>query len=101
MPHVELLSENEGDRRWTFDFRIQDGEGPAIALKLNLSWADYNLWTGDGSDAPHAVAEAVVRYLLSHLTPRDLPQTIDASFARRQFADADREIPGLIRRESP
>ncbi len=96
MPEVEIVSEQEGQGGWSFQLRIQAGVGEDATRTLRLSWADYNLWSDDGSDPPHAVARAVVLFLLSRITATDVPGTIDASTARRRFPGADDEIPKLI-----
>ena len=99
MPKVEVVSEEEGAGGWSFQLRIgAEGSDPAGAHTLYLSWADYNFWCADGADPPHAVAEAVARFVLSRMAATDLPDRIDASSARRRFPDADQEIPKLIRR---
>jgi hypothetical protein len=96
MPQVEITQEEEGAGSWTFALRVAGGgEGTRT---LRLSWADYNLWSGDGADPPEAVARAVVEFLLERVGLAGLPARIDASIARRRFADADREIPRLITR---
>lgn len=92
-PRIEIVGEQEMADGWTFEVRLP--ERPA-ALTLRLAWADYNLWSADGADPPHAVATAVVRFLLSHTPAADLPERIDASTARRRHPDADTEIPKLI-----
>jgi hypothetical protein len=99
VPDVEIEGEQEVPGAWTFTARVAGPQGPA-SHALSLSWADYNLWSGDGSDPPHAVARAVVEFLLARMAGRDLPARIDASLARRRFPDADREIPRLIRRSA-
>ncbi len=93
MPEVDVVSEKEDQSGWSFQVRIEEGD---TTRTLRLSWADYNLWSDDGSDPPHAVARAVVLFLLSRMTASDVPGTIDASTARRRFPDADDEIPKLI-----
>ncbi len=95
---VEVVSEHEEKGGWGFELRIADGDGASATCKLHLSWADYNLWSTDGGDPPHAVATAVARFLVSRMTLSDLPATIDAATARRRFPDADEEIPALIGR---
>ncbi len=40
----------------------------------------------------------MLRFVLSHLDPTELPDQFDASLARRRFPDADAEIPKLIER---
>ena len=97
MPDVEILSEREFEGGWSFELRYGGGDGAGVTRTLRLSWADYDLWSNDGSDPPHAVASAVAVFLLSRLTVSDLPATLDASTARRRFPGADDEIPKLIR----
>ena len=96
MAEIEVVSEKEEPGGWSFRLRIGEGAGDDMMRTLRLSWVDYNLWSDDGSDPPHAVARAVVLFLLSRITARDVPGTIDASTARRRFPGADDEIPKLI-----
>ena len=96
MIDVEVQNEQESGSGWTFRLRITSGDGAAAIRIVNLAWADYNLWSVDGGDAPHVVAAAVAKFLAARIPMEDLPETIDASWARRRFPDADREIPGLI-----
>ncbi len=99
MPDVQIESEQEDHGGWTFRVRIAaDAAAPASRRTLRLGWADYDLWSADGADPPHAVAAAVVEFLLSRLSPSDLPASVDASMARQRFPGADNEIPKLIRR---
>jgi hypothetical protein len=96
---VQIESETEDRDGWTFRLRIAaDNAEPPSRRTLRLAWADYDLWSADGTDPPHAVAAAVVEFLLSRLGLADLPAKVDASVARRRFPDADTEIPRLIRR---
>ena len=97
MAQVEITQEEEGTGWWSFTVRV-DGEGRGPARTLKLAWADYNLWSEDGADPPHAVARAVVEFLLRRHALDELPLRIDAAVARRRFPEADREIPGLIRK---
>ncbi len=97
MAKVDIIAEQESPGAWAFALRV-NGPGAPAERTLHLSWADYNLWSGDGADPPHAVARAVVEFLLARIPIGDLPARVDASVARRRFADADREIPALIRR---
>ncbi len=96
MPNVEVVSERAFEGGWSFEVRFGDGAG--VIRTLRLAWADYDLWSNDGTDPPHAVAAAVAMFLLSRITAADLPATVDASTARRRFHDADKVIPTLIRR---
>jgi len=96
---VQIESEREEDGGWTFRLRLAaGGAGPPVRRTVRLAWADYDLWSADAADPPHAVAVAVVKFLLSRLSPSDLPASIDASVARRRFPDADAQIPRLIHR---
>ena len=97
MPDIEVVSEQECKGGWSFELRFGDVDAAGVTRTLRLSWADYDLWSNDGSDPPHAVATAVAVFLLSRITASDLPATLDASTARRRFPDADDEIPRLIR----
>jgi hypothetical protein len=95
---VQIESEREEDGGWTYRLRLAAGAaGPPVRCTLRLAWEDYDLWSADAADPPHAVAAAVVEFLLSRLSPSDLPASIDASVARQRFSDADTEIPRLIR----
>jgi hypothetical protein len=93
LTQVEVVGEEEMRGGWTFRLRV--GGRRHV---LRLSWADYNLWSADGADPPHAVAAAVARFILSRIGASDLPPAIDASSARRRYPGADDEIPTLIRK---
>jgi hypothetical protein len=97
MTRVQVVNETEDRSGWSFQVRIA-GDAPAKPLlrTLRLSWADYGLWSADGADPPHAVAVAVIRFLLSRAALSELPASFDASTVRRRFADADDAIPELI-----
>ncbi len=96
MTQTEIVSEREEPGGWVFEVRCTGPRAEQVTTTLKLSWADYNLWSADGADPPHAVAEAAARFILSRITAADLPAIIDASVARRRFPDADDEIPKLI-----
>ncbi len=99
MESIEILSEHEVPNGWAFDAEwIGPRDGRRHRRTLRLAWADYNHWSVDGTDPPQRVAEAVLRFLLSRLEAESLLERFDASVARRRFADADEEIPKLIRR---
>ncbi len=89
---VEIEREEEAGPGWRFRLRI----GGDTTRTLNLAWADYNLWSADGADPPHAVALAVARFLLERLPVDELPTHLDAAWARRKYPEADEQIPGLI-----
>jgi hypothetical protein len=95
----EILSQRETPHGWSFEVQMIGRQaGQLRRIRLALSWADYNHWSVDGSDRANEVAEAVLAFLISRMEPQTLPPRFDASIARRQFTDADREIPKLIPR---
>ncbi len=93
---VEIVSERETPGGWSFELRLGPDAPTTRRRTLRLSWADYNLWSADGADPPHAVAKAVARFVVSRTPAAELPATIEASTARRRFPDADEQIPRLI-----
>ena len=66
-------------------------------IALTLSWADYNLWSPDGTDEPQRVAEAVLSYLAAKTPLVEIGPKLEASQLRRVFDDADDAIPNYIR----
>ena len=97
MAVFEIITEHEHANGWSY--RVQSpspNTGKLHQFNMQLSWADYNHWSATGTDAPQSVADAVLSFLLDRLEPHDLPDTFDASLARRRFDDADHLIPSLI-----
>lgn len=90
------MSEQERPGHWRFEVQVLDDAGALRKHTLTLAWADYNLWSTDGSDEPSRVADAVLNFLLSREGAAALPVKFDASLARRKFPDADEIIPTLI-----
>lgn len=89
---IEILTEVEVERGWRFTAQALQPDGSLLAMSLDLSWADYDLWCPEGSAPPAAVAESALRCILEHRGERTLPPRLDASHARRLHAQADREI---------
>jgi len=83
---VEVISEIEEENGLTFSARL--GEQ---TCELSLSWADYNLWSPDGTRSPSIVAGAVLRVLLEH-GPSEIPLHLDASILRRLIDGGDRLV---------
>ena len=96
MVQVEIVSERESRGGWVFAARVLDESGALRGHEVHLSWADYNLWSGSGSDEPAEVAAAAVRFLCGKLAPEKLNDRFDAATARRLFPQADEQIPALI-----
>jgi hypothetical protein len=93
---VEILSEREGRGGWVFTAQVLDDGGSLRRHEVNLSWADYNLWSASGADEPARVAAAVLRFLLSKQPASEVPARLDAATARRRYPDADARIPRLV-----
>jgi len=98
LSQVEILSEQERPGHWRYQVQVLDDAGVLRQHTLTLSWADYNLWSSDGSEAPSRVADAALNFLLSREAAPALPAKFDCSLARRRHAEADRVIPTLIGR---
>lgn len=99
MAQVEILSEKEAAGGWSFQMQILDETSTLRRHRITLSWADYNLWSPDGTDEPAQVAEAVLTFLLQRLPTEEIRTSFDAASVRRWFGDADEQIPPLIARE--
>lgn len=95
---VEIISEAEFKGGWRFEVQVLDDGGELRRHDVSLAWADYNLWSADGADAPSSVLEAALSFMLARGSSADLPAKFDASIARRRFPGADEAIPALIRR---
>ena len=98
MAGIEIIREEERGGSWRFQSQWIDAGGSLRTCRLNLAWADYNLWSPDGTARPAAVAEAVLGFLLERLPEDEVPASLDASLARRLDREADVQIPRLIRR---
>ena len=96
MPQVEIISEHEQPRGWTFQVKILTRDGSIRQHQLALSWADYNHWSSEGIDPPSAVAEAVMTFLVSRAELASQSGAIDAATIRRQYAGADEAIRAML-----
>jgi hypothetical protein len=94
---VELLREREIPQAWEYDAQILTGTGSVDHRVLCLNWADYQLWSPDGSIPPSRVAEAVLQFIASHPAAFAGLERIDAAVARRKVRGADDLIADLIR----
>lgn len=70
---------------------MTSGDGSRL-VQVHLNWADYNLWSPDGSAAPEIVARAALLVLLEHEEAAALPESFDAATLRRRYAGADEMI---------
>jgi hypothetical protein len=93
----ELLAERELTGMWEYDAQLCASDGTLRRIVLRLSWADYNLWSPDGTVPPGTVAEAVLHFIAQHEAAFAGMERIDASAARRRVPGADTTIDALIR----
>ena len=96
MTQIEIVSEQEDAAGWVFHAVVGGDPDGSRQLRLRLSWADYDLWCRGGDEPPSRVARAVLRFLTDRVGREGLRDSFDASISRRQFADADEQIPPLI-----
>jgi hypothetical protein len=96
-PQIVVLDEEETSVGLRFRARVEVGASSRM-LEVRLHWADYNLWSPDGTDPPERVATAVLRFVCSRCPLAELPPSFDAASLRRRHSDADREVPALVRR---
>ena len=87
------MTEREAFHAWRFEMSLP-GEA-ARTVTLVLSWVDYEYWS-HGAASPSRVAEAVVRGVLEAEPSRELPETFDASTARRWVRDLDRRVREML-----
>ncbi len=92
----EIVNEQDSTRGWAFHVQVTDESGILAEHTLELSWADYNLWSPDGSDPPSAVAEAVLAFWFDRLAESELPERFNAAVTRRMEPQADELIPRYI-----
>jgi hypothetical protein len=93
---LEIVGERETANGWRFAAQALGEDGALAACDLSLSFADYNLWSPDGTLPPSRVAEAVLRFMLSRMKPSELPAKFNAAQARRMFHDADKMIHAML-----
>ncbi len=93
---ITILSERATAGGWIFEASVTGPDDRRQRCRLRLSWADYNLWSPDGSDRPEAVARAALMFLLSKEPAAELAESFDAARIRRRYLDADARIPEMI-----
>lgn len=96
-PAIRLGAEREADAAWIWHAEIH-ADGAASLHELRLSWADYNVFSPDGTRTPADVGRAVLRFFARHRADFPLRERLDAAMARMRIAGADREIRGYLER---
>ncbi|MFM7051855.1 MAG: hypothetical protein ACKOYN_06955 [Planctomycetota bacterium] len=94
---VRLGTEREGDQAWIWHASIDAPEGSTLH-ELRLSWADYNVFSPDGTRTPSEVGRAVLEFFAVHRADFPLRERLDAAMARMRFPNADREIAASLSR---
>jgi hypothetical protein len=97
MPSIDVMTEIDSPRGWTFEVRVQDG-GETREFEVSLSWAEYDLWSR-GQVAPERVVESAFVFLLKNEPLSAIKQRFDCALIRRYFPQVDSELPGLLGRE--
>jgi hypothetical protein len=96
MPHdVQVISEQECPRGWTYSVRIGRGNAGAEEFSehaVRLDWAEHELWCG-GRCPPSRVVEVLVNYMLEHSAAAGIPPRFDAATVRRWWPDVDNVLP--------
>ncbi len=90
-PSIRLGAERESDQAWIWHVSIDAPEGSTLH-ELRLSWADYNVFSPDGTRSPAEVGRAVLQFFARHRSEFLLRERLDAAMARMRFPFADREI---------
>ncbi len=94
MAEIEIQTETEGDKHWTYTVRVTDA-GRTHDYRVTLSWADYDLWCR-GRVAPEKVVRAAFEFLLSKEPASSILTRFDCAVIRRYFPEVDRELPGMV-----
>ncbi len=91
MPTIRLGAEREAEQSWIWHASIDAADGSTLH-ELRLSWADYNIFSPDGTRTPAEVGRAVLLFFARHRREFPLRERLDAAMARMRFPFADRDI---------
>ncbi len=94
MPKIDVKTEQDTPRGWTFIVAVGDG-GRTSEHHVTLSWSDYDHWSR-GRVAPQRVAAAVVAYAMEHGGAGALDEKFDCARVRRRWPQIDRELTGRL-----
>ena len=92
---IRLGAEREADQAWIWHASIDSEDGSTLH-ELRLSWADYNIFSPDGTRTPAEVGRAVLQFFARHKSQFPLRERLDAAMARMRFPFADRDIAELL-----
>ena len=88
MSVIEVHSEQETSRGWSYRVDIHRPGGPESSHEVTLAWVDHEHWCGGGIP-PSRVVEALARFLLDREGEHPIPARFDASTVRRWFPEVD------------
>lgn len=91
MSNVDVISEEECQRGWTYRVRVEGHDGAASEHSVRLDWAEHELWCG-GRCPPSRVVEVLLRFIFEQDPARILPEKFDAATVRRWLSDVDEAI---------
>jgi hypothetical protein len=92
MADVQVISEQECQRGWTYAVRINGKHHPATEHAVRLDWAEHELWCG-GRCPPSRVVEVLLAYLLEQDPAGEIPLRFDAATVRRWWPEVDQALP--------
>jgi len=94
MADIEIGTETEGERQWSYDVTVYDG-GKTHTFAVTLSFQDYDHWSR-GRVAPSRVVEKAFEFLLEREPATSILSKFDCSVIRRYFPDVDDVLPKMI-----
>jgi hypothetical protein len=92
MPDVQVISEQECQRGWTYAVRIEGPDHQSSEHAIRLDWAEHELWCG-GRCPPSRVIEVLLAYLLERGPDTEIPPRFDAATVRRWWPEVDQALP--------
>ena len=94
MADIEIGTETEGERQWSYDVTVYDG-GKTHTFTVTLSFQDYDHWSR-GRVAPSQVVHKAFEFLLEREPATSILSKFDCSVIRRYFPDVDDVLPKMI-----
>lgn len=95
MTAVNVQTETETPRGWTFAVEVLDDAGRRHAYTVRLSWSDYDHWS-HGRVAPEKVVAGAFDFLLAREPASAILSDFDCAVIRRYFPEVDRELPRMV-----
>jgi hypothetical protein len=93
---VRVQTEEQTPTGWAFRVVVDHDDARSTEHQVNLSWADYEFWSG-GSVPPADVAAGVVHFLIRHSDAGEPPARFDAATIRRLHPSLDQRISDWLR----